>query len=89
MLLKTPHRNSRKIAGPLFTVTERILTKYGVPGLANSYDIKFTHTVIDWRTTVQLRWKSLPIRRRVVGGKLCSLLNKEGLVAWDHTMRRR
>ncbi|MDT5268311.1 MAG: hypothetical protein QOH49_497 [Acidobacteriota bacterium] len=54
------------------------------PGVIDSYGIEMIHPIREGRSPRQYGRKGLSNRRWIVGGKLCLLLNKLGLVvAWD------
>jgi hypothetical protein len=62
---------------------ERFLAEPTVPGVIDSYGIEMIHPIREGRSPRQYGRKGLSNRRWIVGGKLCLLLNKLGLVvAW-------
>ncbi len=63
--------------------TERFLAQPTVLGVIDSYGIELIHPIREGRSRRQYGRKGLSNRRWIVGGKLCLLLNKLGLVvAW-------
>ena len=63
---------------------ERFLAEPTVLGVIDSYGIELIHPIREGRSPRQYGRKGLSNRRWIVGGKLCLLLNKLGLVvAWD------
>jgi hypothetical protein len=65
-------------------LTERFLAEASVMGVIDSYGIELIHPVREGRSPQQYGRKGLSNRRWIVGGKLCLLLNQDGLVvAWD------
>ena len=64
--------------------TERFLAEPTVLGVIDSYGVELIHPIREGRSPRQYGRKGLSNRRWIVGGKLCLLLNKLGLVvAWD------
>src|ERR1044072_258576 len=64
-------------------LTERFLAAPSVMGVIDSYGIELIHPVREGRSPQQVGRKGLSNRRWIVGGKLCLLLNQDGLVvAW-------
>jgi hypothetical protein len=65
-------------------LTERFLAGPSVLGVIDSYGVELIHPVREGRSPRQVGRKGLSNRRWIVGGKLCLLLNQDGLaVAWD------
>jgi hypothetical protein len=66
------------------TWAERFLAEPTVLGVIDSYGIELIHPIREGRSPRQYGCKGLSNRRWIVGGKLCLLLNKLGLVvAWE------
>jgi hypothetical protein len=64
--------------------TEAFMAEPTVLGVIDSYGIELIHPIREGRSKRQYGRKGLSNRRWIVGGKLCLLLNKLGLVvAWD------
>jgi hypothetical protein len=64
--------------------TEAFMAEPSVLGVIDSYGIELIHPIREGRSPKQYGRKGLSNRRWLVGGKLCLLLNKFGLVvAWD------
>ena len=64
--------------------TGHFLADATVLGVADSYGIELLHPVREGRRTQQMGRKGRSNHRWIVGGKLCVVLNKFGLVAdWD------
>jgi len=61
-------------------LTERFMAEPTVLGVVDSYGIELIHPVREGRSPRQYGRKGLSNRRWIVGGKLCLLLNKFGLV---------
>ncbi|MDQ3256463.1 MAG: transposase [Acidobacteriota bacterium] len=65
-------------------LTERFMAEASVMGVIDSYGIELIHPVREGRSPQQYGRKGLSNRRWIVGGKLCLLLNQDGLVvAWE------
>lgn len=65
-------------------LTERFLAAPSVLGVIDSYGIELIHPIREGRTPHQIGKKGLSNHRWIVGGKLCLLLNQDGLVvAWE------
>ena len=65
-------------------LTERFLAEPTVLGVIDSYGIELIHPIREGRTPHQIGKKGLSNHRWIVGGKLCLLLNQDGLVvAWE------
>jgi hypothetical protein len=65
-------------------LTAHFLAAPTVLGVIDSYGIELIHPIREDRTEHQIGKKGLSNYRWIVGGKLCLLLNQEGLVvAWD------
>ncbi len=63
--------------------TARFLADPTILGVIDTYGIELIHPIREGRTPAQIGRKGLSNHRWVVGGKLCLLLNKFGLVvAW-------
>jgi len=69
------------------SLTARFLAEPSVLGVIDAYGIELIHPIREGRTPHQIGKKGLSNHRWIVGGKLCLLLNQDGLVvAWDcHT----
>jgi hypothetical protein len=64
--------------------TEAFMAQPTILGVIDSYGIELIHPIREGRSDKQYWRKGLLNRRWIVGGKLCLLLNKLGLVvAWD------
>jgi hypothetical protein len=64
--------------------TQAFMAEPTVLGVIDSYGIELIHPIREGRSKRQYGRKGLSNRRWIVGGKLCLLLNKLGLVvAWD------
>ena len=64
--------------------TAHFLAEPTVFGVIDTYGIELIHPVREGRSPAQIGRKGYSNRRWIVGGKLCLLLNKFGLVvAWD------
>ena len=82
---KLPHR-SRLFR--LFVSHQRLTTRFlaepTLLGVIDSYGIELIHPIREGRSEQQIGKKGLSNKRWIVGGKLCLLLNKFGLVVdWD------
>ena len=65
-------------------LTQRFLAEPSVLGVIDSYGIELIHPIREGRTPHQIGRKGKSNHRWIVGGKLCLLLNQDGLVvAWD------
>ena len=65
-------------------LTERFLAHPSVLGVIDSFGIELIHPIREGRTANQIARKGISNHRWIVGGKLCLLLNQDGLVvAWD------
>jgi hypothetical protein len=64
-------------------LTERFLAAASVLGVIDAYGIELIHPIREGRTPQQIGKKGVSNHRWIVGGKLCLLLNQDGLVvAW-------
>jgi len=64
--------------------TNRFLAKPTVLGVADTYGIELLHPYREGRSEKQIGKKGYSNHRWIVGGKLCYVLNKWGLIAgWD------
>jgi hypothetical protein len=64
-------------------LTQRFLAEPSVLGVIDAYGIELIHPVRERRTSHQIGKKGISNHRWIVGGKLCLLLNQDGLVvAW-------
>jgi hypothetical protein len=64
--------------------TEAFMTEPTVLGVMDSYGIELIHPIREGRSGYHYGRKGLSNRRWIIGGKLCRLLNKPGLVvAWE------
>ena len=64
--------------------TERFLAEPTVFGVIDTYGLELIHPIREGRTPTQIGKKGISNHRWIVGGKLCLVLNKFGLVtAWD------
>jgi len=67
-----------------FNWTERFMADPTIMGVADSYGIEFIHPIREGRSKRQIGKKGKSNHRWIVGGKLCFVLNKFGLVCgWD------
>ena len=65
-------------------LTARFLAEPTLLGVIDSYGIELIHPIREGRSEKQIGKKGLSNKRWIVGGKLCLLLNKFGLVVdWD------
>ena len=65
-------------------LTDRFMAEPTVLGVVDSYGIELIHPIREGRSQQQIGKKGLSNKRWIVGGKLCLLLNKFGLVVdWD------
>lgn len=65
-------------------LTHRFMAEPTVLGVIDSYGIELIHPIREGRSEQQIGKKGLSHKRWIVGGKLCLLLNKFGLVVdWD------
>lgn len=65
-------------------LTKRFMAEPAVLGVIDSYGIELIHPVREGRTTHQIGKKGKSNHRWIVGGKLCLLLNQDGLVVdWE------
>jgi hypothetical protein len=65
-------------------LTARFLAAPSVLGVIDSYGIELIHPIREGRAPHQIGKKGLSNHRWIVGGKLCLLLNQDGLVvAWE------
>jgi hypothetical protein len=65
-------------------LTERFMADPTILGVIDSYGIELIHPIREGRSQKQIGQKGLSNKRWIVGGKLCLLLNKFGLVVnWD------
>ncbi len=65
-------------------LTDKFLAEPTVLGVIDAYGIELIHPVREGRSAQQFGRKGLSNHRWIVGGKLCLLLNQDGLVvAWD------
>lgn len=65
-------------------LTIRFMAEPTVLGVIDSYGIELIHPIREGRSKQQIGKKGLSNKRWIVGGKLCLLLNKLGLVVdWD------
>lgn len=65
-------------------LTERFMADPTILGVIDSYGIELIHPIREGRSKKQIGKKGLSNKRWIVGGKLCLLLNKFGLVVdWD------
>lgn len=65
-------------------LTERFLATPSLLGVIDAYGIELIHPIREGRTPHQIGKKGLSNHRWIVGGKLCLLLNQDGLVvAWE------
>lgn len=82
---KLPHRT--RLFRLLVThqrLTERFMADPTILGVIDSYGIELIHPIREGRSEKQIGKKGLSNKRWIVGGKLCLLLNKFGLVVdWD------
>jgi len=66
------------------TWTDEFLAPPSVLGVVDSYGVELLHPMREGRSAQQIGRKGKSNHRWIVGGKLCLLLNKLGLVvAWD------
>lgn len=64
--------------------TDRFLAEPTILGVADSYGIEFIHPIREGRSKRQIGKKGKSNHRWIVGGKLCLVLNKFGLICgWD------
>ena len=64
--------------------TERFLADPTILGVIDTYGLELIHPIREGRSPAQIGRKGVSNHRWIVGGKLCLLLNKFGLVvAWD------
>lgn len=61
--------------------TERFMAEATVLGVADSYGIELLHPIREGRSPQQIGKKGKSNHRWIVGGKLCFVLNKFGLIA--------
>jgi hypothetical protein len=83
-----PHLPERTRLFRLFkthtALTQRFLAQPSVLGVIDAYGIELIHPIREGRTPNQIGKKGLSNHRWIVGGKLCLLLNQDGLVvAWE------
>jgi len=65
-------------------LTARFLAEPTLLGVIDSYGIELIHPIREGRSEQQIGKKGLSNKRWIVGGKLCLLLNKFGLIVdWD------
>lgn len=65
-------------------LTERFMADPTILGVIDSYGIELIHPIREGRSQKQIGRKGKSNKRWIVGGKLCLLLNKFGLVVdWD------
>lgn len=65
-------------------LTDRFMADPTILGVIDSYGIELIHPIREGRSKKQIGKKGLSNKRWIVGGKLCLLLNKFGLVVdWD------
>lgn len=65
-------------------LTDRFMADSTILGVIDSYGIELIHPIREGRSKKQIGKKGLSNKRWIVGGKLCLLLNKFGLVVdWD------
>lgn len=65
-------------------LTEQFLAEPTVLGVIDAYGVELIHPIREGRSAQQFGRKGLSNHRWIVGGKLCLLLNQDGLVvAWD------
>ncbi len=65
-------------------LTDRFLAEPTVLGVIDAYGVELIHPVREGRSDKQIGKKGLSNHRWIVGGKLCLLLNQDGLVVgWD------
>lgn len=65
-------------------LTENFLASPSVMGVIDSYGIEMIHPVREGRSNQQYGRKGLSNKRWIVGGKLCLIVNQDGLVvAWE------
>ena len=65
-------------------LTDRFMADPTVIGVIDTYGIELIHPIREGRSEKQIGKKGLSNHRWIVGGKLCLLLNKFGLVVdWD------
>ena len=65
-------------------LTERFMANPTILGVIDSYGIELIHPIREGRSPKQIGKKGLSNKRWIVGGKLCLLLNKFGLIVdWD------
>jgi hypothetical protein len=64
--------------------TDRFMENPTILGVADSYGIEFIHPIREGRSKRQIGKKGISNQRWIVGGKLCFVLNKFGLICgWD------
>lgn len=83
-----PHLPERTRLFRLFVshqaLTDRFMAEPTLLGVIDSYGIELIHPVREHRSQQQIDQKGLSNKRWIVGGKLCLLLNRFGLVVdWD------
>jgi hypothetical protein len=61
-------------------LTERFMADPTILGVIDSYGIELIHPIREGRSPKQIGKKGLSNKRWIVGGKLCLLLNKFGLI---------
>jgi hypothetical protein len=82
---KLPHRTRLfKLFVTHQHLTDRFMADPTILGVIDSYGIELIHPIREGRSEKQIGRKGLSNKRWIVGGKLCLLLNKFGLVVdWD------